>query len=187
MKMIIAYIAPFKLDEVVLSVFELQRWSADGFKIGFAAGLKGDPDIVQAFEARLQAAHINPAHITLSPAQPTDDFWTRYREIDLILDTYPFNGGTTSCYSAYAGVPLLTLSGQSLISRVGRSVVCNLGFASLAVDSYEQYVQRALELVNDGALLAALLTVVFARQVLPALAPFVLGFVLWQKIGRAHV
>ena len=115
----------------------------------------GDPDIVQAFEARLQAAHINPAHITLSPAQPTEDFWTRYREIDLILDTYPFNGGTTSCYSAYAGVPLLTLSGQSLISRVGRSIVCNLGFASLAVDSYEQYVQRALELVNDGALLAA--------------------------------
>jgi len=114
----------------------------------------GDPAIALAFEARLDAAHIDRSQIILSPAQPTKDFWTRYQEIDLILDTYPFNGGTTSCYSAYAGVPLLTLSGQSLISRVGRSIVCNLGFASLAVDSYDQYVQRALELAHDNTLLA---------------------------------
>ena len=112
-----------------------------------------DPAIARAFEARLDAAQIDRAQITLSPAQPTKDFWTRYQEIDLILDTYPFNGGTTSCYSAYAGVPLLTLSGQSLISRVGRSIVCNLGFDSLAVDSYEAYVARALELARDPALL----------------------------------
>jgi predicted O-linked N-acetylglucosamine transferase (SPINDLY family) len=113
-----------------------------------------DPAIARAFEARLDAAQIDRAQITLSPSQPTKDFWTRYQEIDLILDTYPFNGGTTSCYSAYAGVPLLTLSGQSLISRVGRSVVCNLGFDTLAVDSYAQYVARALELARDPALLA---------------------------------
>ena len=114
-----------------------------------------DPAIARAFEARLDAAQIARAQITLSPAQPTKDFWTRYQEIDLILDTYPFNGGTTSCYSAYAGVPLLTLSGQSLISRVGRSIVCNLGYDTLAVDSYEQYVARALELARDPALLAS--------------------------------
>jgi predicted O-linked N-acetylglucosamine transferase (SPINDLY family) len=113
-----------------------------------------DSAITRAFEARLDAAQIDRAQIILSPAQPTKDFWTRYQEIDLILDTYPFNGGTTSCYSAYAGVPLLTLSGQSLISRVGRSIVSNLGFDTLAVDSYEQYVARALELARDPALLA---------------------------------
>ena len=113
-----------------------------------------DVAIARAFEARLNAAHIDFRQITLSPAQPTKDFWTRYQEIDLILDTYPFNGGTTSCYSAYAGVPLLTLSGQSLISRVGRSIVCNLGFPALAVDSYAAYVERALELARAPALLA---------------------------------
>ena len=113
----------------------------------------GDPAIAQAFGARLDAARIDRTQIIVSPAQPTKDFWTRYQEIDLVLDTYPFNGGTTSCYSAYAGVPLLTLSGQSLISRVGRSIVCNLGFPSLAVDSYAQYVQRALELATDLELL----------------------------------
>ena len=113
-----------------------------------------DVAIARTFEARLNAAHINFRQITLTPAQPTKDFWTRYQEIDLILDTYPFNGGTTSCYSAYAGVPLLTLSGQSLISRVGRSIVCNLGFPELAVDSYAAYVERALELGRAPALLA---------------------------------
>lgn len=114
----------------------------------------GDSTVAQAFSARLQAAHINLGQIDLRPAQPTAEFWTRYQEIDLILDTFPFNGGTTSCYSAYAGVPLLTLSGQSLISRVGRSIVCNLGFPTLAVDSYADYVARALELAGDGRLLA---------------------------------
>lgn len=123
----------------------------------------GDAAIAQAFAARLAAAQINAHQVTLSPAQPAKDFWTRYQEIDLILDTYPFNGGTTSCYSAYAGVPLLTMSGQSLISRVGRSIVCNLGFPTLAVDSYGDYVQRALELAKDGALLAEFQRTVPAR------------------------
>ena len=123
----------------------------------------GDAAIAQAFAARLAAAQIDPRQITLSPSQPSKDLWARYQEIDLVLDTYPFNGGTTSCYSAYAGVPLLTMSGQSLISRVGRSIVCNLGFPSLAVDSYGAYVQRAIELARDAALLAEFRRTVPAR------------------------
>jgi len=122
-----------------------------------------DLTVVEAFTKRLQTANIDLAQIGLRPAQPTSEFWTRYQEIDLILDTFPFNGGTTSCYSAYAGVPLLTMSGHSLISRVGRSIVCNLSFPTLAVDTYAEYVERALELAQDRVLLAEFRRVVPAR------------------------
>ena len=123
----------------------------------------GDATVAQAFSVRLKASQMDLAQIDLQPAQPTSEFWTRYQEIDLILDTFPFNGGTTSCYSAYAGVPLLTMSGQSLISRVGRSIVCNLGFPTLAVDTYAEYVARAVELAHDGVLLAEFRRVVPTR------------------------
>ncbi|WP_342620305.1 hypothetical protein [Rhodoferax sp. GW822-FHT02A01] len=108
-----------------------------------------DPNTVLSFRERLESAGINPEQTELRGPTYGESFWAVYKEVDLILDTYPFNGGTTSCFAAYAGVPILTLSGQSLISRVGRSIMCNLGYPDLVSDSYEDYVKRALLFGND--------------------------------------
>src|SRR5206468_3236938 len=54
-----------------------------------------------------------------------------YKDVDIILDTYPFNGHTTTCLALWMGVPVVTLSGDTHRSRMGSSVLTNLGLSEL--------------------------------------------------------
>ncbi|APW44478.1 hypothetical protein RS694_19450 [Rhodoferax saidenbachensis] len=113
-----------------------------------------DKTTTAAFRKRLVEAGIKEEQIDLKKPSFGAAYWESYQEIDIVLDTYPFNGGTTSCFAAYVGVPLITLSGKSLISRVGRSIMCNLGFPEFAVDTAKNYVERAIEVASDTNLIA---------------------------------
>jgi predicted O-linked N-acetylglucosamine transferase (SPINDLY family) len=108
-----------------------------------------------AFRKRLTDAGIDEAQVDLRGPCFGTAFWETYQNVDIVLDTYPFNGGTTSCFATYVGVPLITWSGQSLISRVGRSIMFNLGYPHFVVNSPQDYVERAIETANDAALITA--------------------------------
>lgn len=87
------------------------------------------------------------------PAGGTD-FFASYNKIDIILDTYPFNGGTTTCFATYMGVPVLSMAGKSLLSRMGRSVLSNLGLFDWIVTSHEEYTQKAILHAQNMAFLS---------------------------------
>jgi protein O-GlcNAc transferase len=72
-----------------------------------------------------------------------------YGEIDIALDTYPYQGTTTTCEALWMGVPVVTLAGTSHRSRVGVSILSNLGLAELIAGDPEQYVRLAVDLAND--------------------------------------
>jgi predicted O-linked N-acetylglucosamine transferase (SPINDLY family) len=80
----------------------------------------------------------------------------RYREIDIALDVFPYNGAATSCEALWMGVPLITLAGPTHVSRVGASILSGAGLSELIASSAEEYVQKALELARDVERLRAL-------------------------------
>lgn len=82
------------------------------------------------------------------------EFFASYNSIDIILDTYPFNGGTTTCFATYMGVPVISMAGQSLLSRMGKSVLSNLGLTDWIVTSHEEYVEKAILHAQDIAFLS---------------------------------
>jgi protein O-GlcNAc transferase len=118
-----------------------------------------DQIAVEAMRSTLAQAQIPLERVELLPPKGGAAFYTSYHEIDLILDTFPFNGGTTTCFATYMGVPVVTLAGESLVSRMGLSVMTNLGAPELAVRSIDEYVERAVAVARDTAFLAA-----FRRQ-----------------------
>ena len=73
----------------------------------------------------------------------------RYGEIDIALDTFPYNGATTTCECLWMGVPVITCAGPVHASRVGASLLTALGLDDLIKSSMESYVQRAIELAQD--------------------------------------
>lgn len=77
------------------------------------------------------------------------DYFESYNEIDIILDTTPFNGGTTTCFAVYMGVPVVTWAGESLISRMGLSIMSNVGAANIAVTNADDYIRCAVNLSQD--------------------------------------
>jgi predicted O-linked N-acetylglucosamine transferase (SPINDLY family) len=80
----------------------------------------------------------------------------QYRGVDIALDTYPYNGHTTTCDALWMGVPVVTLSGTIHVSRAGVSVLSNVGLERFIAPTAEQYVGCAVAAATDLASLAEL-------------------------------
>jgi predicted O-linked N-acetylglucosamine transferase (SPINDLY family) len=79
----------------------------------------------------------------------------RYAKVDLALDTFPYNGTTTTCESLYMGVPVLTLRGTNHRGRVGVSLLHALGLEEeFVAESVEDYIARAVAWGKDPRRLA---------------------------------
>lgn len=114
-----------------------------------------DTTTTAVFRKRLTDAGIREEQIELRRPTFGPAFWEAYQEVDAMLDTYPFNGGTTSCFATYVGVPVITWSGNSLISRMGRSIMLNLGYPQFVVDTPEEYVNQAILISSDAQLVTS--------------------------------
>lgn len=108
-----------------------------------------DSMALEGFRKRLERNSMPMDRIDLCEPKGGAAFFASYDEIDIILDTFPFNGGTTTCFAAYMGVPVVTLAGKSLLGRMGVSIMTNMGAPDLVVESLEAYVDRAIRLAGD--------------------------------------
>jgi protein O-GlcNAc transferase len=66
--------------------------------------------------------------------------------IDITLDPFPYNGGTTTCDALWLGVPVVTRKGETFASRMGYAIVKNIGLPELAAETWEEYVNIAVSL-----------------------------------------
>jgi predicted O-linked N-acetylglucosamine transferase (SPINDLY family) len=104
------------------------------------------------FLRRFAAAGLGPDRVELlgRTADPIEHLKT-YSRIDVALDTFPYNGATTTCEALWMGVPVVTLAGASHAGRVGASILTAAGAAELVAPDLDAYVTRAVSLANDTA------------------------------------
>jgi protein O-GlcNAc transferase len=95
--------------------------------------------------------------------RPRLEYLCSYGDIDLVLDTYPYNGHTTSLDSLWMGVPVVTRVGATAVGRGGLSQLYQLGLTELASNTDAGFAERALGLVQDLPRLAALRSELRAR------------------------
>jgi len=105
----------------------------------------------------------------LGPEDSSAGHLARYRDVDIALDTYPYNGTTTTCEALWMGVPVVTLAGPTHVSRVGASILGHLALDELVASTTEEYVARAASLAADAARLRALRQDLRARMQASAL------------------
>ncbi len=96
-----------------------------------------------------QALNIDPARITFHSRRPRPAYLALYHPIDIALDTFPYNGHTTSLDAYWMGVPVITLAGKTAVSRAGLSQLTNLGLTELIAHTPQQFVQIATTLAAD--------------------------------------
>jgi len=101
-------------------------------------------------------AGIAPDRLTLVGRAQRDQYLDLYNRIDIALDPFPYGGGTTSLDALWMGVPLVTLAGQTALSRTGVTLLWNLDLTHLVAESPQQYVQIAASLAADVTTLAEL-------------------------------
>ena len=87
--------------------------------------------------------------ILIGDMPSTDQHLTLYNNIDIGLDTFPYNGTTTTCEALWMGVPVITMAGDRHGSRMGVSLLSNVGLSDLIAESTENYVEKAVHLAGD--------------------------------------
>ena len=111
-------------------------------------------DTLEWMRQRAERAGIDFARLELRPG--SKDYLNDYLDVDIILDTFPYQGGGTTCEAFFMGLPVVTLAGRRHGARFGVSLLRNMGLGELVSESPEAYVERAVGLASDPELLAAL-------------------------------
>lgn len=113
---------------------------------------------------RLTQAGIAPEQVTLEQPTNREAYLAAHAEVDIILDTFPYPGGTTTCEALWMGVPTLTLAGNTLLSRQGASLLACAGLPDWIARDENDYVTRALAHATDINRLAHLRSTLRAQM-----------------------
>ena len=119
------------------------------------AGALSDEVATNETRARFAAEGLDPARLVLEPATP--DYaahLARYGEIDIALDSFPYNGGTTTFEALWMGVPVVVRRGDRYVAHMGESILHNLGQSEWIAADTEDYVRKAQALAADRSALA---------------------------------
>ena len=107
---------------------------------------------------RIEAASrgLNPERLVFAPRMDLEEHLARHRLADLFLDTLPCNAHTTASDSLWAGLPVLTLPGQTFAGRVASSLLTAIGLPELIAKSVQEYESIAVQLGQNPSALGAL-------------------------------
>lgn len=111
-------------------------------------------DTVKASKAAFETRGIDPERIFCEGPSEHGEYLKRYSAIDLALDPFPYNGGTTTLDTLFMGVPMLSLEGSSWVARIGSGLLRIVGEESLIASSVEDYVAKAIDLAEHPERLA---------------------------------
>jgi predicted O-linked N-acetylglucosamine transferase (SPINDLY family) len=97
----------------------------------------------------LERYGVDPRRLDLVGHLSWEQYVSLYQHQDIGLDPFPYPGHTTSCDSMWMGVPVVTLAGQTSVSRAGASLLHAIGLSELIAADPQQYVEMARNLAED--------------------------------------
>jgi predicted O-linked N-acetylglucosamine transferase (SPINDLY family) len=135
-----------KVNAPVLALWARVLQAVDGSRLLLLAAAGAHRrDVVQ----RLEQAGIAPDRVRFVAPQPRRQYLELYHGIDVMLDTVPYNGHTTSLDALWMGVPVVTLVGRTVVGRAGLCQLGNLGLSELVAATPAEYERIAVALAGD--------------------------------------
>lgn len=138
---------PSKLNDVVLETWAkiLTAQPDARLLIGFMLG----SDLIAEINNKMLGWGVLPQQLIFRERTQLSTYLDMHNEVDLLLDCFPYTGGTTTNYALWMGVPTLTLAGETLVSRQGVANMCQFGLDEFVVNSIDEYVEKALAFSKD--------------------------------------
>jgi len=145
---------PAKLDDAVLRLWgRLLDRVPDARLLVVTNGLGTVPD---AFVESLVRCGMPRERLDVEGSMPFVRYLAAHARADIVLDTFPFTGGTTTCHALWMGVPVVTLAGETATSRGGASALNAVGLGELVATTEDAYLEIAAALARDRVRLTAL-------------------------------
>jgi protein O-GlcNAc transferase len=146
------------VNEVVEALTRILR-GAPNARLILKNNCLGDAGNRAAVVARFRRKGISAKQLICEGPAEHFKFLKTYDRIDIALDTFPYNGGTTTMEALWQGVPVLTFPGDRWVSRIGASLLRAAGLEEWVCGSRGAFIRRAVQLAKSpetGAVLSAL-------------------------------
>jgi len=108
--------------------------------------LEDNPQTSRNLRQAAERRHVGAERLVFAPRMPLADHLARHRAANLFLDTLPFNAHTTASDALWAGLPVLTLLGESFAGRVAASLLTAIGLPELITKTAAEYESLAVDL-----------------------------------------
>ncbi|MGM3175851.1 methyltransferase regulatory domain-containing protein [Dickeya lacustris] len=138
---------PQKINDEMLKVWAEILCSVPNSKmlIGYMPG----QELIDIFKEKMNQWGVSSDRLDFRIKTGIKDYLKMHHEIDMLLDTFPYTGGTTTNHALWMGVPTLTLIGETLCTMQGLFSASGLGVDDFAAYSIEEYKEKAIKFSND--------------------------------------
>ena len=136
-----------KVSDRVLETWKKILDGVEGARLIIKAKTCSIPSGRAIVERRLSDVGIDPARVELRAFSP--DWLEQYSDVDIALDTFPYNGGLTTCEALYMGVPVIALAGETHGDRIAASILHSARSDELIASTEDEYITKAVALAND--------------------------------------
>jgi predicted O-linked N-acetylglucosamine transferase (SPINDLY family) len=108
-----------------------------------------NPTTTGSLKKHAKNAKADLERIIFTPRAAHTEYKAKLKIADVFLDTFPYNCGSTSNDVLLAGVPIISLHGRTMVSKMGRSILESVGKAEFAQSSYRGYIEKIKQLSNS--------------------------------------
>lgn len=141
-----------KVTDQMLAAWARLIDSVPGSRLRLKAAGFGEASIAAQVRGRLECAGLNPSRVDILARTPgMAEHLALYREVDVALDTHPYNGTTTTCEALWMGVPVVTILGDRHASRVGASLLTAAGHPEWIARDWNDYIGISARIARDPA------------------------------------
>ena len=138
-----------KITDKTLRLWRVIMERCENSRLKIMGYLPAGEEKRELFDERVRMAGLPMEQVAILPMRDQNDYFTAYNDVDIMLDTYPFSGATTTFDALRMGRPIITLVGERHVTRVSHSLLLHVGLDDLAAFSEDEYVEKAVELAND--------------------------------------
>ncbi|MGX9774269.1 O-linked N-acetylglucosamine transferase, SPINDLY family protein [Janthinobacterium aestuarii] len=145
-----------KMNDGVVAVWARILHAVPGSRLFLKTLQLTDAGVCSRTLARFAAHGIGAERLRLEGSAPRAELLAAYQQADIVLDPFPYPGGTTSMEALWMGLPIVTRRGECFLSHLGESVMHNAGLPDWVAAGDDDYVAIATKKAGDLAQLAAL-------------------------------
>ncbi len=138
-----------KINDAVLALWKRVLDAVPASVLRLQNGRFEEQQQVSLIRERLKSAGIDLRRVFISGILPREQYLGQYAEVDVLLDTFPYPGGTTTAEAIWMGVPTLALATPGMLGRQGQAMLENVGLSDWVAHSADDYVSKALALAKD--------------------------------------
>lgn len=138
---------PAKIGEATVELWSRVLRSVPASRLLIAA--VDEESTRQRLRRMFEARGVTSDRIEFRGRVPLADYLAMHHEVDIVLDTLPFSGGTTTSHALWMGVPVLTLLGEALQQNQGKSRLEAPGLSDWVVRTADEYVRKAQSAAAD--------------------------------------